>query len=159
VQRRAAGVGRVAQRPLTLDPLDVDDVGTGRHPDLHGLPDRVAQLDQEREGLVADHRAFRGHTAVLDEAEPQPVPPVGGAIEEAAAREHRAGAVGRALGHADPPGQLAQAQLRRPGQGVDDVQGDADRLQCGLLAPGRARPVLVAVVREAVVAEGAHPAQ
>src|SRR5262249_39960723 len=85
--------------------------------------------DQQGQGLVADRRALRRRVAVLDEAEPEPVAPGRGAVDEAPAGKHRAGAVGRALGHADAPGQLAEAQLGRPGQGRDDVEGDADRLQ------------------------------
>ena len=44
----------VAQGPHALDALDVHDVGTGGHADLHGLAERVAQLDEQRQAPVAD---------------------------------------------------------------------------------------------------------
>ena len=129
MDRRAPGVGRVAQRSSTLDALDVDDVGAGRHADLDGLSELVAQLDQQRQAAIADGGALRGQAAVLDEAKPEAIPAVGGAIEQPAVGEHGARPMGRALGDADPPGKLADAELGNLGEGVDDVEGDADGLQ------------------------------
>ena len=129
VDRRAAGVGRVAQRTPAFDPLDVHDVGAGGDADLDGLFERVAQLDQQRQAAVADRRALGGQAAVLDEAQAEAVGAVGGAVEQPPVGEHRARPVGRALGDADPPGELADAQLGSLGEGVDDVERDADGLQ------------------------------
>ena len=59
VDRRSPRVRRVPQRALALDSLDVHHVGAGRHTDLHGLAQRVAQLDEQREAAVLAPRCAR----------------------------------------------------------------------------------------------------
>ena len=108
-----------------LDPLDIDDIGTGRHADLHGLAECVAQFDEQRQAAIADGGSLPGQAAVLDEAQPEAIP-AGRAVEQPAVGEHGARPVSRALGDADTSGELADAELGHLGEGVDDVEGDTE---------------------------------
>ncbi len=160
VDRRAAGVRRVAQRVHALDAFDVHDVGARRHAELDGLAEGVAQLDQQRQALGAHGRARRRQIAVLDEAQPEPVAPVRRPVEQPPADEHRAGAVGRALGDADAPSQFTDPQLWGLGERIEDVESDRDGLQRRATGDGRSYGSSgVAEPTSGRIVLGADPAQ
>ena len=81
------------------------------------------------QAAVADSRALSGQAAVLDEAEAEAIGTVGGAVQQSTVSQHRARPVGRALGDPDTAGKVADTELGSLGEGVDDVESDADGLQ------------------------------
>ena len=119
----------VPQGVHTFDALDVHDVAAVGYADLNRLAERVAQLDEHRQGAVTHRGTDRCELAVLDEAQSELVRAGRCAPQQAPPHQHRTRAVGGALGDADAARQFAQPELAVVGQGVDDVERDGHRLQ------------------------------